>query len=122
MRIVDSGIDQRKDDTGASFRNIPGLGRVNVGPRGPTVLPSIVEIPLLGEPRVVREGQILNRMDDIVRLGVKNVWVLAVTVQSSLQGSVGGKLDKVQSFGDLELPLHRLHLKHEYSHSEKPSV
>ena len=78
MRIVDSGIDQRKDDTGASFRNIPGLGRVNVGSRGPTVLPSIVETPLLGEPRVVREGQILNRTDDIVRLGVKNIRLRAI--------------------------------------------
>src|SRR6266403_36907 len=73
MRIVDSSIDQRKDDAGASFRHTPGLGRVNVSPRSPTVLPSIVEIPLLGELRVVREGHTLNRMDDIVRLGVKNI-------------------------------------------------
>ena len=73
MSIVDSGIDQRKDDAGAPFRHIPGLGGVNVSSCGPTVLPSIVKIPLLGELRVVREGQTLNRMDDIVRLGVKNI-------------------------------------------------
>jgi hypothetical protein len=68
MSIVDSGIDNRKDDAGIALRYLPRLRRMNFSSRSSSVLPGIVQIPLPGELRIVRESRILNRVDDIVRL------------------------------------------------------
>ncbi len=101
MSVVDPRINDPHHDILRAGGDVPSLLRVDICPRDATLLPAIRQAPLLRGERVIGQGQ---RPHPIVRLGVKNVWVLAVTVQSSLQGSVGGKLDKVQSLGDLELP------------------
>jgi hypothetical protein len=87
--VIDPAVDHHHDDGTAAGRKVPGGGGMDVGARGATALPGILQrlqLPL-GKVGIIRGGL---KMADKVRSGIYDIGALAVAGQCLLHRHANG--------------------------------
>src|SRR5262245_33306750 len=99
MVVIDSGIENRDNYIAASGRDIPCLGCIDIGIRGPARLTGVVESPHLAKPGVVGCERCSQ---NVVRFSVKDIRILSKKINGVLDGDAARQLDDLQPTDNLE--------------------
>src|SRR5215467_13310772 len=99
MVVIDSGIENRDNYIAASGRDIPCLGCIDIGIRGPARLTGVVESPHLTKPGVVGCA---GCSQNVVRFSVKDVRILSKKTPRFFVGDAERQLYDLQPTDNLE--------------------
>src|SRR5215471_15951046 len=99
MVVIDSGIENRDNYIAASGRDIPCLGCIDIGIRGPARLTDIVKSPHLPKPRIIGCERCSQ---NIVWLGIQDIGVLSINTNRFFDGDTARQLDNLQPAYNLE--------------------
>src|SRR5215510_11245682 len=99
MVVIDSGIENRDNYIAASGRDIPCLGCIDIGIRGPARLTGVVKSPHLTKPGVIGYQRCSQ---NVVRFSVQDIGILSKKINRVFHGDAARQLDDLQPAYNLE--------------------